>query len=84
MPTEYLRLSYQDLDFLAETAGPEVRDKYRLRQILKTDSDFRKTYIGDPIVFKRVIDDDEIFLKISPTLLFEILLRRTAHEFKEL
>ena len=42
-----LKLSDTDLDFLVETASPEVRDKYRLKQIIREDHDFRGTFIGD-------------------------------------
>jgi len=79
-----LRLSDRDLNFLIETAGSAARDKYRLKQIIREDEDFRNTFIGDSKVFRRVMDDDEILVKISPTLLFEIFLRRTANAFKEL
>ena len=78
-----LKLSDTDLDFLVETASPEVRDKYRLKQIIREDDDFRNTFIGDEKVFRRVMDDDEILLKISPTLFFEILLTKALNNFKE-
>jgi hypothetical protein len=74
------RLSEQDLDFLIESKLPEVSDKLKLRQILREDEDFRRTFISDEKVFHRLMADDEIFLKISPALYFEILLRRTAQD----
>jgi len=77
-----LRQTEADLDFLVETASPEVRDKERLKQILRHDEDFRSTYVADDKVFGRLMDDDEIFLKISPTLFFEILLRRAAADLE--
>lgn len=73
-----LRLSDRDLDFLVETASPEVTDKPRLKQIITEDEDFRNTFIGDEKVFRRLMVDEEIFLKISSTLFFEILLRKAA------
>ena len=78
-----LKLSDTDLDFLVETASPEVRDKSRLKQIIREDDDFRNTFIGDEKIFRRVMDDDEILLKISPTLFFEILLTKALNNFKE-
>jgi len=77
-----LRQTEADLDFLVETASPEVRDKERLKQILRHDEDFRGKYVADDKVFGRMMDDDEIFLKISPTLFFEILLRRAAADLE--
>ncbi len=78
-----LRLSDSDLDFLVDTVSPEVRDRSRLRQIIRQDRDFRNRYIGDEKVFRRLMDDDELFLKISPTLFFEILLRKAASDLEE-
>jgi len=78
-----LRLSDRDLDFLVETASPEVTDKPGLKQIITEDEDFRNTFIGDEKVFRRLMDDEEIFLKISPTLFFEILLRKAVNDLEQ-
>ncbi len=78
-----LRLSEGDLDFLVETACPEVMDKSRLKQVIREDEDFRNTFISDEKVFGRLMDDEEIFLKISPTLFFEILLRKAAKDLEK-
>lgn len=79
---ERLRLSKRDLDFLVETVSPEVKDKARLKQIIAEDEDFRNSFIGDEKVFRRLMDEREIFLGISPLLFFEILLRKTARELE--
>ncbi len=79
---ERLRLSKTDLDFLVETVSPEVKDKARLKQIIAEDEDFRNSFIGDEKVFRRLMDEKEIFLGISPLLFFEILLRKTARELE--
>ncbi|MGD2127099.1 MAG: hypothetical protein PVG99_13525 [Desulfobacteraceae bacterium] len=75
-----LNFSDKDLDFLVETAHPGVADKPKLKQIIREDEDFRNKIIAEEKVFKRVMDDDEIFLKISPLLFFEILLRNAAND----
>jgi hypothetical protein len=77
-----LRLSERDLDFLVEAVSPEVRDRARLKQIVREDEDFRNTFIGDERVFRRLMDDEELFLKISPSLFFEILLRKAASDLE--
>jgi hypothetical protein len=79
-----LRLSEKDLDFLVETAHPGVTDKPRLKQIIREDEDFRNKIIADEKVLKRIADDDEILLKISPLLFFQILLRKTASDLSQL
>jgi hypothetical protein len=74
------RLAERDLDFLVDTVSPDVGDKRRLKEIIRSDEDFRNTFISDAEVFHRVMRDDEILLKISPPLFFEILLRKAADQ----
>ena len=71
-----------DLDFLVETSIPEIQDKGRMKAILREDEDFRKSFILEEKVFQRVMNDEEAFLKISPGLFFEILLRRAGEDLK--
>ena len=72
----------KDLDFLIETVSPETRDKTRLKQIIREDRDIRNSYVGDGKVFQRLMDEEETFLKISPILFFEILLRKAAQDLE--
>jgi hypothetical protein len=78
--SRHLRLTEGDLDFLVEIASPEVADKGRLKQIISDDEDFRSSFLTDEKVFRRVMDDDEVFLRISPALFFEVLLRKAAQD----
>ncbi len=71
-------LSGRDLDFLVEAAAPGVGDKSNLKRIIREDEDFRNSFVSDEKVFNKLMADDEIFLKISPSLFFEILLRKAA------
>lgn len=77
------KLSERDLDFLTETVSPDVTDKYRLKRVIREDEDFRNKFIGDDKVFRRVMDDEEIFLKISAGLFFEVLLRKAAKDLEK-
>ncbi len=72
------QISDRDLDFLIEAAASGVADKAQLKQILRNDADFRNSFISDEKVFNKLMADDEIFLKISPSLFFEILLYQAA------
>jgi hypothetical protein len=40
-----MRLTERDFEFLVETRSPEVSDKWKLKQILREDEDFRKSFI---------------------------------------
>jgi len=76
--SKYLELSEGDLDFLVETVSPEARDKGRLKKIIREDKDFRNSYVEDEKVFRKLMDEEESFMRISPTLFFEVLLRKAA------
>ena len=78
-----LEFTERDLDFLVETVSPETRDKGRLRQIIREDKDFRNSYVGDEKVFRRLMDEEETFLRISPVLFFEVLLRKAARDLEK-
>jgi hypothetical protein len=78
-----LRLSDRDLDFLVDTAYPGAKDTYRLKKVIREDEGFRDNFIEDEKVFRRVMADEEVLLRISPTLYFEILLRKTMKDLKE-
>lgn len=78
-----LRLSDKDLDFLVDTVSPGVIDKLKLKQIIREDESFRNAFIDDEKVFRRLSHEQEAFLKISPALFFEVLLRKVARDLKE-
>jgi hypothetical protein len=80
--TRSLRLSEDDLQFLIETASPEVRDREAVKRVLRVDADFRKKFVAEERVFRRVMNEEEWFMRISPPLFFEILLRKAAADLK--
>ena len=85
MAQSYLKnsnLAERDLDFLIATVSGEIQDSFSLKQGIRTDEDVRNSYVGDEKVFRRLMDDDEAFLKISPALFFEILLRQAASDLE--
>jgi hypothetical protein len=73
-------LSDRDLDFLVEAAAPSVADKSSLKKIIREDEDFRNSFVSEEKVFRKLMADDEIFLRISPSLFFEILLRKATSD----
>ncbi|MGD9175365.1 MAG: hypothetical protein PVF29_14465 [Desulfobacterales bacterium] len=75
-----LQLSDRDLDFLIEAVVPGVADRANLKRILREDKDFRHSFVSDEKVFSRLMADDEILLKISLSLFFEILLCKAASD----
>jgi hypothetical protein len=82
MSLEAFRLAEGDLDFLVAAAAPNVRDKARLKHLVETDEDFCQAFIGDERTFRKIMADEEVFLKISTRLYFEILLRKARRELE--
>ena len=82
MTSGSLRFTDADLDFLVSVVAPDVKDKVKLRQLIQQDEDFRDSFIGDEKTFRQVVADEELFLKISPRLYFEILLRKARKEME--
>jgi len=73
-------LSGADLEFLAATVAPEAGDKDRIKRLLLEDEDFRNAFVEEEAVFRRVASERDVFLRISPSLYFEILLRRVRRD----
>lgn len=68
---EYLRLSENDLMFVLETLSPELKDKI---DVIKDDEEIISGMLEDPRLFSRIMNDEEIMLKISPKLFFTVLM----------
>ena len=71
-----------DLDFVVGEVAPTASNKESLKLLMREDDGFRKALVGDEKVFQRVINDEEIFLKVSPSLYFEVLLRKALRELE--
>ncbi len=78
-----LALSEHDVDFIVRTAEPDAIDSGRLKRLVREDSDFRKAMVGSDRVFRKVMQDDNIFVSISTPLFFEILLRHAEKDLKK-
>ncbi len=71
-----------DLDFVVGEVAPTASNKESLKRLLREDEGFRKALVGDEKVFQRVMNDEEILLKVSPSLYFEVLLRKALRELE--
>jgi len=80
----YLKdLSEADLYFIVTTVVTKRRDYDYLCGLLKDKPDFIDIMLEDEKLFRRVQEDKDIFLKISPFLLFSILLRQAKRELEK-
>ena len=75
-------LTDNDLAFLVGEAAPDARDPARLMRLAQEDDQFRQALVSDDRVFRQVTEDEEILVRISPALYFEVLLRRAAKDLE--
>ncbi|MCX7796614.1 MAG: hypothetical protein N2380_08865 [bacterium] len=68
---DYLRLSESDLMFVLETLSPELKNKI---DTIKDDEEIILGMLEDSRLFSRIMNDEEIMLKISPKLFFTVLM----------
>jgi len=78
-----IALTERDLDFIVQTISPENKNKNQLKRFIESDSDFRKSALADENLFRKIINNNHLFLEISPLLFFEVLLRGTIKELSE-
>ena len=76
----YLDFTDGDLDFLVAIVLPGLSNALSVREAIRNDPAYRKAIVSDERVFFQVINDKESFLKISPSLYFEVLLRRAQKD----
>ena len=72
----HMDFSESDLDFLISVVVPGSLDPDLIKRAIRNDPGYRKSIVSDIRVFNHVNLDDLAFLKISPYLYFEILIRR--------
>ncbi|HHW40696.1 MAG TPA: hypothetical protein GXX19_06050 [Syntrophomonadaceae bacterium] len=76
-------LSEADLHFIVTTVVTKRQDYDYLCNLLKDKPDFIDIMLEDEKLFQRILQDENIFLKISPFLLFSILLRQAKKDIEK-
>lgn len=77
---QWERYTEYDLDFVIAAAAPEVKDRQRLKQAIREDEAFRAALIGHEKVLQRMMTDEEALVRVSPSMYFEVLLRKSNQE----
>jgi len=76
------RLTEADLRFIVETVADRRQDHDRIIELVRDKEDFLEVMLQDDRLVRRVLEDEEILLKISPFLLFTILMRRVRKDLQ--
>ncbi|MEW6448646.1 MAG: hypothetical protein AB1426_11275 [Bacillota bacterium] len=76
------KLSYSDLAFIVRTVATKRQDYENIVAIVKDKPDLLEIMLDDPKLFQRIMNEEEVLLRISPYLLFDILLRQARRELQ--
>lgn len=76
-------LKERDLDFVVETVSPNAKNKREIKAAIREDERFRMSILSSDLIFKRIANNRQLVVGISPALLFEVLLRRSIKEMRE-
>ena len=77
-----LHLTESDLRFLVETVATSRRDYDHLVNVIRDKEDLLEPMLEDPKLTERLFRDEEALVRISPHLLFSVLLRRLRKELE--
>jgi hypothetical protein len=78
-----LHLSESDLRFLVETVVTNRRDYDHIVNLVRDKEDLIEPMLEDPKLADRLFGDEETFVRVSPHLLFSVLLRRLRRELEK-
>ena len=81
-PSRMVSLTDTDLDFIVGEAAQGAADTDGLKLLIEEDEQFRAALLGDEKVFQRLTADEETFLRVSPALYFEVLLRQSLRDLE--
>ena len=81
-PPRMVVLTESDLDFVVSEAAQGPTDTDRLKLLIEEDEQFRSAILGNENVFQRLMADEEMFVKVSPALYFEVLLRQALRDLE--
>jgi hypothetical protein len=78
-----LNLSESDLRFLVESVATSRRDYDHIVNLIRDKEDLLEPMLEDPKLLERLFHDQQTFMRISPHLLFSVLLRRVRKELEK-
>ena len=77
-----MRLSESDLKFVVETVANRRRDHDRIIELVRDKEDLLEPMLEDPKLVERLIKEQEVFVRVSPYLMFGVLLRRVRRDLE--
>ncbi len=78
-----LHLSESDLRFLVETVATNRRDYEHIVNLIRDKDDLLEPMLDDPKLTERLFRDEEALVRVTPHMLFSVLLRRLRTELEK-
>jgi hypothetical protein len=78
-----LHLSESELRFLVETVATNRRDYDHIVNLIRDKEDLLEPMLDDPKLTDRLFRDEEALVRVTPHMLFSILLRRLRRELEK-
>ncbi|MCD6339742.1 MAG: hypothetical protein J7M29_10240 [Verrucomicrobia bacterium] len=75
-------LTESDLRFLVETTATRRKDPDRVIELVRGKEDILDRMLEDPRLCQRLLEQEEALVRVSPQMLFEILLRQVRRDLE--
>lgn len=75
-------LTESDLHFIVESVATKRRDHDHIVDLVRGKDDLLEQMLKDPRTFERLLRDNKVFVRISPYLLFSLLLIRLTEDLR--
>lgn len=75
-----MRLTESDLKFLVETVATKRRDHDHIIELVRDKDDLLEPMLEDPKLAERLMNELEVLVRVSPGLMFSVLLRRVRRD----
>lgn len=82
-PRKAMRLSDSDLRFIVETVATRRRDHDHIVELVRDKDDLLEPMLEDARLLERLLNEQEALVRVSPRLLFSVLLRRVRRDLEE-
>lgn len=77
-----MQLTESDLKFVVETVATKRRDHDHIIELVRDKDDLLEPMLEDPKLAERLIGELEVLVRISPYLMFSVLLRRVRRDLE--
>jgi hypothetical protein len=77
-----MRLTELDLKFVVQTVATRRRDHDHIIGLVRDKDDLLEPMLEDPKLAERLVREQEVFVRVSPYLMFAVLLRRIRRDLE--